>query len=110
MYFEIIVYDEDVLQQLAQRCPEAQYLDFPTWFRQNYTPLIKLNATQRLIRDYRHFERFYIASHPEDQDLLSPVRRELEERGIWDIPAAPPDPARFRDFSPYVRQGKLLAR
>lgn len=109
LFFEIIVYDPGVLQRIQDRCTELQFRDFPAWFKNDYLPTLGSNATPRLIRDYHRFRRFFFDGNPGHEHLLLLLTSELQARGVEAIPDSPPDPEQFRDFSPYVRNGTLLA-
>jgi len=108
LYFEIIVYDDEVLRRVQESCPEARFVPFVDWFETEYVPLLAANSTERLVRDVRQFQRYYVDGHPEAAPLLDPLRDELRRRGVKTIPVVPLDPEQFRDFSPYVQNGHLL--
>jgi hypothetical protein len=108
LYFEIIVYDDEVLRRLQAACPQVRFLPFLQWLQHEYLPLLEDNSTARLIEDFHRFRRFYFNGHPQDDARLDALRHELLQRGVQDIPASPPHPELFRDFSPYVKNGRLL--
>ena len=102
VFFEIIIYDEEILSQVRSRCPDIHVTHCPSWLRNEYMPLVPRNAPQRLIRDYHRFKRYYFDHNPDPDRLLERLQSAMRARGVVTIPESPPDPEQFRDFSPFV--------
>ena len=82
---EILVYNRKLMDVLKTR-PEVQFFDFPLWLQQIYLPTIGGRSTDRLIREFNYFERFYFNHNADPEGLRLQLRAALAARGIREIP------------------------
>jgi hypothetical protein len=92
VFGEILVYDEAVMDRLRE-CTFIQFIDFPTWLRQQYIPRsVPREIPSRLLRDYEHFLLYYFQQNPGTQDLLEQLQHALEARGLKNLDQVRPVP------------------